>query len=252
MLGKPGWGLFLIVVMSFAVPAAQARSGDSPAHASLNVAQIVTAIQNRNRIQNQSLRRYHALRNYSVVYHGFGTLSAHMQVEVTYDASQGKSFHIVSQSGAFLLRNAVLKRAVESEKEASRQKKAIALSPANYRFRLLGKGDVNGRPVYILDVKPLKPEKFLYRGTIWVDAASFGVVKMQGAPAKSPSFWISHTTISVTDKLTQGFWLPQQTRSQTTVRMGGKATLTIDYGQYKIDQRAPHTADLLLPPGARR
>lgn len=251
MFRKPGWGLFFIVVMVFALPGAQARTGNSPSSANLNLTQIVAGIQAHNHLQNQSLKQYHALRTYSVVYHGLGTLSAQMQVEVTYEAAQGKSFRIVSQSGALLLRDAVLKRAVESEVDASKQGAAIALSRSNYSFQLLGSGVVNGRPVYILNVEPLKPEKFLYRGTVWVDAATFGVVKIQAAPAKNPSFWISHTKIWVTNELTHGFWLPQETRSWTAVRLGGKATMTIDYGQYQIDQEAPHTAELMLPVGAR-
>lgn len=245
----PGRGTILIAVLSIAAPAAQARDRNPSPALGLNEAQIVAGIRDRNRIQNQTLMRYSALRTYSVVYHGMGTITARMQVEVTYDAAQGKSFRIVSQSGAVLLRDAVLKRAVDSEKEASKQKEATALTPANYRFRLTGNGVVNGRRVYILDVKPVKPEKFLYRGTIWVDAASFGVVKIEAAPAKSPSIWISHSTISVTDELTDGFWLPQQTQSQTMVRLGGRATLTIDYGHYRIEQHASRAAGLLTPAG---
>ena len=242
----PCWGMILTAVLSIAAPGAQTLEV-VPA-STLSEAEIVAGIQNRNRIQNQSLTRYSALRTYSVVYHGVGTLSARMQVEMTYDAAQGKTFRIVSQSGAALLRDGVLKRAVDSEREASKLKEATALSPANYRIRLLGNGTVDGRSVYILDVEPLKPEKFLYRGTIWVDAASFGVVKIEGAPAKNPSFWISHSTISVTDELTDGFWLPEETRSQTLVRLGGRATLTIDYGQYQIEH-ASGTGELPGPAG---
>lgn len=245
----PGWKITLTAVLFIfiAAPGARARDGNSAPASSLSEAQIVAGIQNRNRIQNQSLVRYRALRTYSVIYHGMGTVSARMQVEVTYDAERGKSFRIVSQSGAMLLRDAVIKRAVDSEKQASKMKGAIALTTANYSFRFLRNGQLNGRPVYILDVEPLKPEKFLYRGTIWVDAASFGVVQIEGAPAKNPSMWISHSKILVTDELTDGFWLPHQTRSQTTVRLGGRATLTIDYGHYQIEQQAPRTAELLAP-----
>jgi len=45
-----------------------------------------------------------------------------MDVEVKYDAATGKSFRIVSQSGSSLLCNKVLKRAVDSEKEAAQDK----------------------------------------------------------------------------------------------------------------------------------
>jgi hypothetical protein len=247
MLRKPGWRLFLAVILAFAVLGATARAADAAPPAKPTLAQIVAGIQAHNQLQNQGLREYHALRTYSVVYHGLGTLTAKMQVEVSYDAGQGKSFRIVSQHGPVLLRDAVLKRALESERDASREREATALSPANYSFRLLGSGTVNGRPVYILAVAPLKPEKFLYRGTVWLDARTYGVVKIEAAPAKNPSFWISHTTIWVTDVLTDGFWLPEQTRSQTAVRLGGTATMTIDYGQYQINQESRRSAELLQP-----
>jgi hypothetical protein len=240
------WGRLLAAIVLIAVPGTQAQSGDPPPSAKLSLEQIVAGMQARNRIQNQTLKQYRALRTYGVEYHGMGAMSAHMQVEVRYKAGQGKHFRIVSQSGALLLRDAVLKRAVNSEEEASKRQQATALSPANYRFRLLGSGSVSGRPVYILGVDPLKPEKFLYRGTIWVDAANFGVVKIEVAPAKNPSIWISRTTIWVTYEFTNGFWLPEKTRSETAVRIGGTATMTIDYGHYEIDQAASHSARLLL------
>lgn len=243
-----GWGTLLAAVVFFAVPAARAQSGDPPPSPTLSVDQIVAGIQARSQMQRRNLKQYEAVRNYGVEYHGMGTLSARMQVEVTYNAGQGKRFRIVSQSGSLLLRDAVLKRAVDSEKEASKAQSTTALSPANYHFVLLGSGNADGRPVYILKVDPVKPQKYLYRGTIWVDAGNFGVVKIEAAPAKNPSMWISRTTIWVTNEFTNGFWLPQQTRSQTAVRVGGTATMTIDYGQYQIGgQTAPRAAQLLLP-----
>jgi hypothetical protein len=128
---------------------------------------------------------------------------------------------------------------VESEKEASRAKGAAALTPANYRFRLLGSESVGGRPAYVLDVEPLTASKFLYRGKIWVDAADFVVVKMETEPAKSPSFWISRTLIQYSSAKTDGFWLPQTVRSETKVRIGGTAVLTIDYGSYQVVAEGP-------------
>lgn len=86
----------------------------------------------------------------------------------------------------------------------------------------------------MMDVEPLVASKFLYRGKIWVDAADFAVVKMKTEPSKSPSFWISRTQINYTGAKTDGFWMPQEMRSETSVRIGGVAVLTIDYGNYRI------------------
>jgi hypothetical protein len=160
-------------------------------------------------------------------------------VEADYDAASGKTFHIVSQSGNSLLIDKVLKRLLESEKDAEQNKSSTALTPANYKFRLSGIENVAGRPAYILAVEPVIDNKYLYRGKIWVDAADFAVAKIAAAPAKNPSFWISSTAINHEYIKTDGFWLPAQNRSETRVRVGGTAVLTIDYGTYQVVPESP-------------
>ena len=188
----------------------------------------------RNDTRSRGLEGYKTVRHYEVKYQGFTTLGAKMDVEVLYDAASGKSFRIVSQSGSNFLCDKVLKRAVESEKEAGQDKSSTALTEANYRFHLDGNDTVEGRPAYVLEVEPIAASKFLYRGKIWVDAADFAVVKVEAEPAKSPSFWIARTLIRYTSARTGGFWLPEQNRSETKVRIGGTAVLTIDYGNYQV------------------
>jgi hypothetical protein len=231
--------LFLAIVFMFA--AGEGWPGDVGTTAAMNLSstQIVQRIERHNQEQSKELKHYKALRHYQVEYEGFpANAAAKMDVEVAYDSSSGKSLRIVSESGSKLLCNKVLKRAVDSEKEASQDKGLTALTETNYRFRLAGTETVGGRPAYMLDVDPRKESKFLYRGRIWVDAADFAVVKMETEPAKSPSFWISRTHIHVTSSRTDGFWLPQHMRSETKVRIGGTAVLTIDYGTYQIGPKA--------------
>lgn len=232
---KPQKGFLILAIACLALSGAWASS-DNPASAtSPSAAQIVAQMQAHDRIQKQELQHYQSLREYRVEYRGYSArIKARMKVLFQYDAASGKSFRIISQSGSSFLCKEVLKRAVDSEEQASREKGATALTPTNYTFRLLGKDKVNGRPAYILYVTPLKPEKFLYKGKIWVDATDFALVKIEAAPAKNPSFWISRTTIRFRNAITDGFWLPRETRSKTSVRIGGTAVLTIDYGPYQI------------------
>jgi len=234
-------GIVPAVVIAFAAGLASAENAPANAHATLSSTEIVEQIQRHNQARTDGLKQYKALRRYDVEYRGFATkVAARMDVEVNYDAATGKSFRIVSESGSSLLREKVLKRAVDSEKEASQDKASTALTEANYRFHLAGSESVAERPAYVLDLEPLKPSKFLVRGKIWVDAADFAVVKMETEPAKNPSLWISRTSIQSTSAKTAGFWLPEQLRSETKVRIGGTAVLTIDYGSYEI---VPQTAN---------
>jgi hypothetical protein len=215
--------------------ALRAESPSAAATSTLTSAQIVGQMESRNQSRQDELRHYTALRHYEVTYRGFGArLDAKMEVAVTYDALAGKTFRIVSQSGSKLLVDRVLKRLVQTEKEAAGDQSSSALSPSNYSFNLAGAEPVDGRPAYILSVEPLTENKLLYRGRVWVDAADFAVVKIDAEPARNPSAWIASTRINHTYSKTGGFWLPQQNRSESKIRIGGTAVLTIDYGAYRI------------------
>jgi hypothetical protein len=215
-----------------------AQTPNRASSAPLSLEQIVDQMQKHDQAQTEKLGGYQALRHYAIKYRGFfKTLDAKMDVEIHYDASSGKSFRIVSESGAHTLCEKVFQRAVDSEKEASLAKNATALTQANYKFHLIGSETLNGRPTYILDVEPIAPSKFLYKGRIWVDEIDFAVAKMEVQPGKNPSFWISRTSIHHVNANVGGFWLPHHNRSETKVRIGGTAIMTIDYGTYRIVPR---------------
>lgn len=225
------YATLLVCMIPAVLPADSAARAQVP----LPVDEIVDQMQQREATQAKILKRYEAIRHYKVQYQGFGKLiAAKMDVELNFDTVSGKSFRILSQSGSKLLCDKVLKRAVDSEEEASKDRASTALSPANYRFQLVGTDKIQGRPVYILNVDPWKKTKFLYRGTVWVDGADFAVVKIDVEPAQNPSFWISSTQIENTNAKTEGIWLPQQNRSESKIRIGGTAVLTIDYGIYHV------------------
>jgi outer membrane lipoprotein-sorting protein len=231
-------GAFLWVVLCATVSSPTRVGAQSPA--SLPLPRILEQMQHHTQSQSEALKNYKAVRHYHAEYHGYATtIEGKMVVEVTFDASSGKTFRVVSETGSKLLCEKVLKRAVDSEREASKDRDSTALTPANYRFQLAGSENLNDRPAYILNVEPLKESKFLYRGKIWVDATDFAVSKIEVSPAKNPSFWISKTLIHFSSAKTGDFWLPQRSRSETKVRIGGSAILTIDYGTYEIGSNVP-------------
>jgi hypothetical protein len=197
--------------------------------------QIVQRMMEFNEKRARSLQHYTEKRHYQVEYSGFPcTIAASMDVEATYDAPSSKSFRILSQTGSKLLIDHVLKKLLESEKEAAKDLSQTSLTPQNYSFTLVGIEASADRKLYALRVEPRVNRKFLYRGTIWVDAKDYAVAKIEAEPAKNPSFWIERTEIHHIYSKTGDFWLPQRNRSETKVRTGGNAILTIDYEPYLI------------------
>src|ERR1700680_65570 len=80
---------------------------------------------------------------------------------------------------------------------------------------------------YVLAVQPKMPTKFVYRGRIWVNAKDFAVCRIEAEPVRQTE--IHHAYLKIGD-----FWFPAENRSVSTLRLGGRATLTIEYGDYKI------------------
>jgi hypothetical protein len=198
---------------------------------------IVQRLMAANAQRSQVLRGYRGKRVYRLNYHGiFGSHDAGMQVEATYTAPDRKEFKVLSENGSTLLINHVLLKLLNSEEEAQEEqnRKELEISPKNYNFALIRTEHTPGGDFYVLAVSPKGKSRYLYRGKMWVDAHDFAVARMQGEPAKNPSLWVSHMQIEYRWSKVGGFWLPAHNESETDVRMGGKAFLTIDYSDYQI------------------
>ncbi|HEX6803553.1 MAG TPA: hypothetical protein VF133_07715 [Terriglobales bacterium] len=205
---------------------------------SLPAAVVVEKLMATGLRRSAQLRGFRATRSYRLQYRGlFGTREANMKVLATYTAPEKWDFSVVSQSGSKLLLNRVLLKLIDSEREAYRNQSQIEISPANYQFESSGLEDMaTDDPCYVLHVQPRHDSKFLYRGKIWVDARDFALVHMEGEPARSPSFWVKDTHIDSTWQKVSGFWFIAHNRSLSRIRMGGTATLTIDYTDYQITE----------------
>ena len=195
---------------------------------------------NRNAERAEKLRHVDSIRHYSLDYNGFPALSAHMQVKASYSAPGIKEFTVISESGSVLIRKHVFHRLLESEQEAASDdanREAVALSTANYRFSLLGCEYGGGRrPLYVMRVEPLRDNKFLYRGTIWIDSQDFAVSRIEAEPARNPSYWTLHSQIRHWYQKIGEFYLPALNQTTTDMRFGGKAVLTIQYLDYKLSE----------------
>ena len=230
------------------VPAAAARQASSPAVAvdalkpPLAVDEVVSRLVERNREREEALRKFTGTRVYSLKYTGFfGTHSAEMTVSVNYTAPDNKEFTIVSQSGSKFIVDHVLKGLLQGEKEAANpeNKERTALDTKNYEFTLAGYDTSEITPQYVLNVKPKKDTKFVYRGKIWVDGKDFAVTRIQAEPAKSPSFWVKKSEVNHRYEKVDEFWLPAENKTESLIRLGGRAQLSIEYQDYKIMQAAP-------------
>lgn len=199
--------------------------------------QIVSRLMEKNDERQRDLASYTSERTYRVEYHGTGG-EHHGEIEVhaVYDEQGKKRLTVVSQSGSKLICERVLRKMVETEEEASEKSNRVQmmLSPQNYQFELLGQETIDGMEAWILRVSPKVDNKLTYKGRIWVSEDDFAVVRVQGEPAKNPSFWINRASFDWRYGKHGKFWLPERSVGLSHVRIGGEAKLMIEYTGYHI------------------
>ena len=165
---------------------------------------------------------------------------AEMLVSVKCDPDGTKHFEVVSEEGWSSANKRVLRKMLESETETSRPqiRPTTSLTPENYRFQMLGKDSLDARPTYIIQVVPKREDKYLFEGRIWVDAEDFAVVRVEGKPAKNPSFWTCSVHFVQQYHKSGTFWFPLSTESVTDARIFGTTEVTISYFDYQPNSAA--------------
>jgi hypothetical protein len=242
---KP-WVLGGLVLLTWSLPCLsqplpQAPDAGSTSYSSHNdllpAAQVAQKLQERNAQRAVALEEFSGTRVYRMQYRGFpSNHDAEMVVNVTYRAPNSKEFSIVSQTGSKFIIEHVFNRLLEGEKEAANEEnlRRTALSTENYDFASAGYETTPGGAQYVLNLLPKTRNKFLYRGKIWVDAKDFAVVRIEAEPAKNPSFWIKKTEVQHRYVKVDGFWLPAENHTESVIRLGGQAILSIEYKDYRI------------------
>src|SRR6266478_9609127 len=141
--------------------------------------EIVARMLARNRLRNEQLRRYSAVRTYEIR-NLEGKLAAQALVRVEYQAPDKKTFNKTSEKGSGLVRHLVFDRLMQSEGETSsgREHHDSAITTTNYTFKVVGEEEVGSYLCLVLEATPKRKDKYLFEGKIWIDAEDFAIVRI--------------------------------------------------------------------------
>jgi hypothetical protein len=178
---------------------------------------------------------YTRLQHYAVRSERFN-MKADMVVRIRRDRVKGKTYEVVSRSGANVIQTHVFDPLLEAEIDASRQGGEL-LTRENYSFHLTGHEDYDGLHCYILESEPKHKDKRLLKGRIWVSAEDFGIVHIEGRPSDSLSFWVGRPVIVQEFTKIAGYWWASERNSYIDNMFLGKSDLVIDYGDYQFEPR---------------
>jgi hypothetical protein len=187
-----------------------------------------------------ALHGYTAIRRY-VLENRNHDKRAEMLVRMICREDGSKQFEVVSEDGWGGARKHVFPRLLEAEADAARPdlRERSRITPENYTFEMAGTECVRGRPAYVIAIEPKTPNKYLASGRIFVDTDEYAIIRIDGRPAKNPSFWIKSVHFVHDYDKSGSFWFPVADRSVTDVRIFGATEMTIEYFDY-----APNTSPL--------
>jgi len=164
--------------------------------------------------------------------------AAEMTVRITYRKGVGKSHVILSQTGSSIIQSLGLEPLLDSE-EAINNPADVRRSwftTENYAMKLLPGRSLLLRGVLCqaVSIKPRHRATNLIDGTLWVDPATFAILRVDGIASKRPSIFAGTTHMLRDYAFMDGFSQAIHARAQADSFFFGRTVVTIDYTDYHI------------------
>ena len=133
----------------------------------------------------------------------------------------------------------IVRRMLEGQMAFAKDSGSTDISQDNYDFRFVREDDVNGHHCYVLELLPRRKAKNLLHGNIWVDSKTYLLLRVEGEPVKSFSWWLRDVRIVLLFSYVGEIWMQTSSESTADVRIVGQYKMTSQDVSYKIDQPSP-------------
>ena len=170
------------------------------------------------------LRPFAVVRNYKLFGKEMQTAESEVVANISYEPPDVQHY-VIQKVNGLGLGELIVRKILENENDILTHQSTSDISAANYAFSFLREEILEGRPCYVLALRPLRKDARLLRGTIWVDAASYLVHRIEGQPAKPPSWWVHDIHLVLELRDVNGMWLQTALQSTANVRLLGQHTL---------------------------
>lgn len=144
------------------------------------------------------------------------------------------TYRVLGFEGDKTVKNQVIARYLEAEQQ-TRDKQNLAVTPVNYKFKFKGERAVAGdHHIYVFEVAPRKKRVGLFKGEMWLDAASFLPVYEKGRLVKSPSIFFKRVQFERAYQIQNGLAVPEHMSSSIDTRLVGRVELNVRYSKFAL------------------
>ena len=170
--------------------------------------------------------------------HKKGRLSALRRISrvgrITYD--------VLRFEGDNAVKNNVIARYLSAEVQVRESgDTSLSIVQANYKFSYKGRRELEGRSLYVFDLKPRKKRQGLFKGTLWIDAGSYLPVRETGRFVKNPSIFIKKVQFTRDYEVKDGMAVVARLETTVETRVAGPARITVHYADYRLEPALVNT-----------
>jgi len=161
-------------------------------------------------------------------------MRATLKAATSLNPESGFQYSILEETGSAIIRNKVLRAALETERQVSHDgtTKYAAINADNYDFA--SAGDVEAGVVRI-DIHPKRKDTMLIEGRLFVAADGAELLHVEGTLVKRPSFWTRRVDVTRRYARVSGVRVPIEMRSTADVLIAGRSTFTMSYDYEMIN-----------------
>jgi hypothetical protein len=217
----------IITICCWAAAFAPLHADDPAGRPSPHLVLVNRFIQN----DRDELRDYRALRRLEATNDKFnkqGWIEAWTEL-----TPGGMKYEIVDAGGSDYIRSKVLEAALKNEQKLlARGVDRADFTLANYEF---GETDQSSDGLIRVVLKPRRSDQLLIRGVMFLNPRSGDLVRVEGALAKSPSFWTKRVEIVREYRRIGTTRVPVRVDSMADVKIAGESRFVMTYQYQRIN-----------------
>ena len=220
----------LLFLQTGAFAATQTESASNPP----DLPTLVKAITDAQLENREKVKAYSVTREYKVFGADMTQPRTDVVARVNFLPPNSKNYDIDQSTGG--MGEKVVRHILDHEVDATRDPRMMMVNEQNYTFDYLGQDELQGAACYKLGITPKHERKELLKATLWVDKSSYHILRLEGDPAKSPSFWVKDVHLVLEFGEVAGMWLQTETSALAHLRFGGEYKITSQDLSYDVSR----------------
>lgn len=159
-----------------------------------------------------------------------------LDVQTSFTSVSGLEYEVTAEGGSGYIRNRVLRSLLEAERRLIAHGRAtgVSISAENYWFH---PEEINEEGLAVVRLEPRRKDRSLVRGQMFLTTVEGDLVRVEGALAKNPSFWVRRVHVVRSYRRIDGALMPVALETTAQLRLLGPSALRMTYRYSHIDER---------------